>query len=163
MSALIMAPPDGRLYLLHMERHRIDHWLKLVCLFKHRGEAAEACRGGKVKINGLRVKPAAVVKEGDVVEFVLGTHFRRVVVAALPETQSSKEMARTMYIVRAISFELCVSGRAATTTRRKCVPRRNSTTSPSFTTAAGFTRNPLIFTFPPRHASAASPRCLKRQ
>jgi ribosome-associated heat shock protein Hsp15 len=81
-----------------MERHRIDHWLKLVCLFKHRGEAAEACRGGKVKINGLRVKPAAVVKEGDVVEFVLGTHFRRVVVAALPETQSSKEMARTMYI-----------------------------------------------------------------
>jgi ribosome-associated heat shock protein Hsp15 len=81
-----------------MERHRIDHWLKLVCLFKHRADAAEACRGGKVKINGQRVKPAAALKEGDVVEFLLGTHFRRVVVAALPETQPSKEVARTMYI-----------------------------------------------------------------
>jgi ribosome-associated heat shock protein Hsp15 len=81
-----------------MERHRIDHWLKWVCLFKHRTEATEACRGGKVKINGLRVKPATPVKEGDVVEFLLGTHFRRVVVAALPETQAAKDAARTMYI-----------------------------------------------------------------
>ena len=81
-----------------MERHRIDHWLKHVCLFKHRADATEACRGGKVKINGQRVKPASPVKEGDVIEFLLGTHFRRVVVAGLPETQASKEAARTMYI-----------------------------------------------------------------
>jgi ribosome-associated heat shock protein Hsp15 len=81
-----------------MERHRIDHWLKLVCLFKHRADATEACSGGKVKINGLRVKPASPVKEGDIVEFLLGTHFRRVVVAALPEKQAAKELARTMYI-----------------------------------------------------------------
>lgn len=80
------------------ERHRIDHWLKLVCLFKHRADAAEACRGGKVKINGQRVKPAAALREGDVVEFMIGTHFRRVVVAALPETQPSKDVARTMYV-----------------------------------------------------------------
>jgi len=52
------------------ERHRIDVWLKLVCLVKHRNEATEACRGGHVKINGLRVKPAASVREGDVVEFL---------------------------------------------------------------------------------------------
>jgi ribosome-associated heat shock protein Hsp15 len=81
-----------------MERHRIDHWLKWVCLFKHRADATEACRGGKVKINGLRVKPSAPVKEGDVVEFLLGTHFRRVVVAALPETQAAKDAARAMYV-----------------------------------------------------------------
>ena len=35
-----------------MERHRIDHWLKLVCLFKQRGDATEACKGGQVKLNG---------------------------------------------------------------------------------------------------------------
>ncbi len=81
-----------------MERHRIDHWLKLVCLFKHRNEATEACRGGHVKINGLRVKLAAVVREGDVVEFLLGSHYRRVVVAGLPERMISKELARTMYV-----------------------------------------------------------------
>lgn len=82
-----------------MERHRIDIWLKLVCLFKHRADATEACKGGKVKINGARVKPAAAVKEGDVVEFYDGgDHYRRVVVQALPLTNVSKEAARAMYV-----------------------------------------------------------------
>jgi len=77
---------------------RIDNWLKLVCLFKHRSEATEACKGGHVKINGQRVKPAASVKEGDVVEFLLNDRFRQVVVTALPQTNVSKEVARTMYV-----------------------------------------------------------------
>jgi ribosome-associated heat shock protein Hsp15 len=81
-----------------MERHRIDHWLKLVCLFKHRAEATEACRGGHVKLNGQRVKPAAAVREGDVVEFLLGDLYRRVIVATLPAKQAAKDAARTMYI-----------------------------------------------------------------
>ena len=81
-----------------MERHRIDVWLKLVCLFRHRADATEACKGGKVKINGLSVKPAATVKEGDLVELTVGDHYRRVVVQALPESNVSKETARTMYI-----------------------------------------------------------------
>lgn len=65
---------------------------------KHRAEAAEECRGGHVKLNGLRVKPAAVVREGDVIEFLRGTQYRRVVVQGLPEKPVSKEAARTMYI-----------------------------------------------------------------
>ena len=77
---------------------RIDTWLKLVCLFKHRADATEACKGGHVKINGQRVKPAASVKPGDQVEFYLGTHYRRVVVQSLPAGNVSKEIARTMYI-----------------------------------------------------------------
>jgi len=81
-----------------MERHRIDNWLKHVLLFKHRTDATEACKGGHVKINGQRVKPAAPVREGDVVEFLLGNHFRRVVVSAIPETNVSREKARTMYV-----------------------------------------------------------------
>ena len=81
-----------------MERHRIDHWLKLVCLFKHREEAAEACRGGHVKINGQRVKPAAPVKEDDVIEFLYNDRFRRVIAVVLPDAQLSKEIGRTAYI-----------------------------------------------------------------
>jgi ribosome-associated heat shock protein Hsp15 len=81
-----------------MERHRIDHWLKLVCLFKHREDAAEACRGGHVKINGQRVKPAAPVKEGDVVEFLLSDRFRKVEVVVTPDTQLRKDVGRTAYI-----------------------------------------------------------------
>ena len=81
-----------------MERHRIDHWLKLVCLFKHRVEATEACKGGHVKLNGQRVKPATIVREGDVVEFLHGSHYRRVVVVEVPEGNISKQTARTMYV-----------------------------------------------------------------
>lgn len=82
-----------------MERQRIDVWLKLVCLFKHRADATEACKGGKVKINGLRVKPAAAVNENDVIElYDGGDHYRRVVVRALPLGNVSKEDARTMYV-----------------------------------------------------------------
>jgi ribosome-associated heat shock protein Hsp15 len=79
------------------DRYRIDTWLKLVCLFKHRADATEACKGGHVKINGQRVKPANPVQPGDLVEFYVGTHYRRVLVQSLPSTNVSKEVARTMY------------------------------------------------------------------
>ena len=81
-----------------MERHRIDTWLKHVCLFRHRTEATEACKGGHVKLNGQRVKPAAPVHEDDVVEFLAGETFRRVIVVVIPDAQLSKEIARTAYI-----------------------------------------------------------------
>jgi ribosome-associated heat shock protein Hsp15 len=80
-----------------MVAHRIDVWLKLVCLFKHRADATEACKGGHVRINGTSVKPAASVKEGDLVELFAGERYRRVVVQALPTGNVSKEIARTMY------------------------------------------------------------------
>jgi ribosome-associated heat shock protein Hsp15 len=96
MSALIMAANYKQTGM--DERHRLDLWLKLVCLFKHRTDATEACRGGHVKLNGQRVKPAATVKEGDVVEFYLAERFRKVIVTGLPTANISKETARTMYI-----------------------------------------------------------------
>jgi ribosome-associated heat shock protein Hsp15 len=80
------------------QRHRIDIWLKHVCLFKHRTDATEACRGGHVKVNGQRVKPASPVREDDVIEFYAGETFRRVIVKAIPPAQQSKELARTMYV-----------------------------------------------------------------
>jgi ribosome-associated heat shock protein Hsp15 len=79
-----------------MQRHRIDYWLKLVCLFKQRADATAACKGGHVKLNGQRVKPSAPVREGDLIEIV-GDRYRRVVVAGLPEHSISREQARTMY------------------------------------------------------------------
>jgi len=81
-----------------MERYRVDMWLKLVCLFKHRADATEACKGGLVKVNGSRVKPSAALKEGDAVELYQGDRFRRVIVQQLPESNVSKEAARAMYI-----------------------------------------------------------------
>ncbi|HET7712702.1 MAG TPA: S4 domain-containing protein [Thermoanaerobaculia bacterium] len=84
--------------IIAVERHRIDAWLKHVCLFRQRGDATEACRGGHVKINGERAKPSANVKPGDVVEFLSGDHPRRVVVSVVPEKQAAREAARAMYV-----------------------------------------------------------------
>lgn len=72
---------------------RIDVWLKLVCLFKHRSEATEAVKGGLVKLNGTRVKPAASVKPGDVIE-ISEPRYRKVVVLEIPTGNVAKAVAR---------------------------------------------------------------------
>jgi ribosome-associated heat shock protein Hsp15 len=46
---------------------RIDKYLWAVRLFKTRGEAADACKGGKIKINGMDAKPSREVKPGEVI------------------------------------------------------------------------------------------------
>ncbi len=47
---------------------RIDKWLWAVRLYKTRTQAADACKGGKVKIEGVNAKPSREVKTGDVIE-----------------------------------------------------------------------------------------------
>lgn len=44
---------------------RIDKWLWAARFFKTRGKAREAIAGGKVHLNGARVKPGRPVKPGD--------------------------------------------------------------------------------------------------
>ncbi len=46
---------------------RVDQWLWSIRLFKTRSLAADACRGGHVRINGRSAKPAAPVHPGDLV------------------------------------------------------------------------------------------------
>ena len=44
---------------------RLDKWLWAVRIFKTRSLAADACKNGRVTINGALAKPARTVKEGD--------------------------------------------------------------------------------------------------
>ena len=50
------------------DTERIDKYLWAIRVFKTRGQAADACRGGKVKIGGINAKPSRLIKIGDVVE-----------------------------------------------------------------------------------------------
>ena len=52
----------------HDERVRLDKWLWAARFFKHRSLATEAVDGGKIQLNGIRVKPAKDVKIGDRVD-----------------------------------------------------------------------------------------------
>lgn len=47
---------------------RLDKWLWAARIFKTRTIAAEACKNGRVMIDGVKMKPARMVKEGDVIQ-----------------------------------------------------------------------------------------------
>lgn len=50
-----------------MDGVRIDKFLWAIRVFKTRSDSADACVGGKVKLNGLAVKPAKEVRCGDTI------------------------------------------------------------------------------------------------
>src|SRR5580704_11563702 len=56
----------------HPGAARVDRWLFFVRLFKSRSLAAEAVTGGRVHVNGERVKPSRVVRVGDTLAFNRG-------------------------------------------------------------------------------------------
>jgi ribosome-associated heat shock protein Hsp15 len=50
-----------------MTHTRIDRWLWAVRVYKTRSDAAEACRGSAVRLNGNIAKPSAKVRVGDTI------------------------------------------------------------------------------------------------
>ena len=46
---------------------RMDKYLWAIRVFKTRNDAADACRSGKVTLNGQEAKPSKEVKEGDII------------------------------------------------------------------------------------------------
>lgn len=49
-----------------MEEVRIDKYLWAIRAYKTRTDATDACKGGKVRLNGADVKPSRTVKPDDV-------------------------------------------------------------------------------------------------
>ncbi len=77
---------------------RIDRWLFGVRLFKSRSLAAEAVSGGRVHVNGARVKPAHVVRPGDRLRFVRGAVEFECTVQAIPARRGSAPEATRCYL-----------------------------------------------------------------
>lgn len=76
---------------------RVDRWLLAARLFKTRGEAQQACSGGRVKINGNSVKASHLVKCGDEVRAEAPRGLVVLIVRELAEKRQSAELARQLY------------------------------------------------------------------
>lgn len=47
---------------------RLDKWLWAARIFKTRSIAADACKNGRVMLNGVKLKPSRMVKEGEIIQ-----------------------------------------------------------------------------------------------
>ena len=47
---------------------RLDKWLWAARIFKTRTIAADACKNGRVMIDGVKMKPSRMINEGDVLQ-----------------------------------------------------------------------------------------------
>src|SRR5271163_1368568 len=76
---------------------RVDKWLWTARLFKTRGLASEAVKGGRVHVNGAAVKPSREVATGDELELTLGPVRRTVIVRGAAERRVSAPEAMKLY------------------------------------------------------------------
>lgn len=79
------------------EQLRIDRWLWTARFFRTRGAATDAVVGGRVHLNGARVKPAKEVRAGDTLVVTIGEVRREVVVREVVRTRGPAAVAATLY------------------------------------------------------------------
>jgi ribosome-associated heat shock protein Hsp15 len=81
-----------------MEQARVDKWLWAARLFKTRSAATHAVLGGRVHVNGARVKPSKEVRLGDTVEVTVRSVKRTVEVTGVAEKRGPAAVAATLYV-----------------------------------------------------------------
>lgn len=76
---------------------RIDKWLWAARFFKTRSLAAEAVAGGKVKVNGERVKAAKAIRGGEELRIHIGPYQHVVRVLSLSARRGPAAEAALLY------------------------------------------------------------------
>jgi len=105
---------------------RVDTWIWSVRLAKSRSAASTACKGGHVRVNGVRVKPAHLVRPGDEVRVRQGERDRIVVI--------TKVIAKRVGVSQPYLFRLFPSKKAIFL---ECIERCFDQISAMFDEAAG--------------------------
>jgi ribosome-associated heat shock protein Hsp15 len=79
------------------DRVRLDKWLWAARFFKTRSLAADAIAGGKVQLNGDRVKRAKPVQIGDEIRIRQGPYEHQIVVRELSDRRGPATDAAKLY------------------------------------------------------------------
>jgi ribosome-associated heat shock protein Hsp15 len=85
------------------DRTRVDKWLWAARFFKTRALASEAIAGGKVQVNGERVKRARPLQIGDEIRIRQGPYEQQIVVRALSGRRGPAAQAAQLYEEKAES------------------------------------------------------------
>ncbi len=80
-----------------LPRLRVDKWLWAARFFKSRSLAKAAIEGGKVQMDGQRVKVSREIGPGDVLRIRQGRDEREVTVLALSDQRRGAPEARQLY------------------------------------------------------------------
>jgi ribosome-associated heat shock protein Hsp15 len=76
---------------------RVDRWLSAARFYKTRTQAAKACEGGKVKVNGKSAKPHKFIHIGDEMTIHVHGRYRNLTVTGLADRGLPPAKARELY------------------------------------------------------------------
>lgn len=79
------------------DKIRLDKWLWAARLYKTRSLATAAVSGGKVHVNGERVKPSRDVRLGDVISLTRGSDPMELTVKGLSDKRGKAADAQALY------------------------------------------------------------------
>ena len=102
-----------------MERVRVDKWLWAARFFKTRSAATAAVLGGRVHVNGERVKASREVRPGDTIRVTVRFGKREVEVVGLADRRGPAPAAAALYTETEESIE---AGKQAALERRLARP-----------------------------------------
>ena len=97
------------------DKIRLDKWLCAARLYRTRSLATAAVNGGKVHVNGERVKPSRDVRLGDVISLTRGSDSMELTVCGISAKRGKAVDAQALYAETAAS----VAARATRAALRK--------------------------------------------